>query len=223
MAPNKLVIFGAGTLAALAYSYFERDTDYEPVACTVDREHMASAQLNALPLVPFDELMQDHPPTDYSVFVAVGYTRVNRSRAEIFQRCSELGYNLPTLVSERALGWADLRIGRNCLVFDGVVVETNVVIADDVIVWSGSQLSHDTSLGEHCFVGPNAVISGHVTIGARTFIGANATIRDGIAIAPDCVVGAGTVIKADTRQGEIYAAERARPLEGRHSRDVTEL
>ena len=148
---------------------------------------------------------------------------VNRSRAEIFERCTELGYDLPSLVSSRALSWDDLRIGRNCLLFDGVVVEPNVHIADDVIVWSGSQISHDATVGNHCFLGPNAVVLGDVTIGERTFIGGNATIRDGVTIAEDCVVGAGSVIKADTKQGEIYASEPAHPIQGRHSRDVVEL
>ena len=222
-APKPLVIFGAGTLARLASGYFERDTDYELAACTVHREHVASARLNGLPTVPFDELTRDYPPTKCSLFVAVGYTRVNQGRAEIFEQCSELGYNLATLVSARALCWADLRIGRNCLLFDGVIVEPNVEVGDDVIVWSGSQISHDTSIGNHCFLGPNAVVLGDVIVGDRAFIGANATVRNGVTIAEDCVVGAGTVIKRDTAPGEVYAVERARPLEGRHSRDLVEL
>lgn len=220
---KRLVIFGAGTLARLAYWYFKRDTEYELAACTVHREYLASAQLNGLPVVPFDELTADYPPTKYSVFVAVGYTRVNRSRAAIFEDCSQLGYDLPTVVSSRALYWEDLRIGRNCLVFDGVVVEPSVKIADDVIVWSGAQISHDTSIGSHCFLGPSAVVLGDVSVGDRSFIGGNATISNGVRIAEDCVVGAGAVIKADTKQGEIYKVERAHPVEGKHSRDVVEL
>ena len=222
-AAKPLVIFGAGTLARLAYSYFKRDTGYDIAACTVHEEHLGSAQLHGLPVVPFEGLRAHYPPTEYAVFVAVGYTRVNRSRAEVFDRCTELGYDLPSLVSSSALSWDDLRIGRNCLLFDGVVVEPNVDIADDVIVWSGSQVSHDATIGNHCFLGPNAVLLGNVTVGERTFIGGNATIRNGITIAADCVVGAGVVIKADTKQGEIYASERAHPVEGRHSRDVVEL
>jgi sugar O-acyltransferase (sialic acid O-acetyltransferase NeuD family) len=221
--PKPLVIFGAGTLARLAHAYFERDSEHEVVACTVDAEHVESASLNGLPTVPFPELQGHYPPSDCSLFVAVGYTQLNRRRAQVFDRALELGYRLPTLVSKRALAWDDLRIGRNCLVFDGVVVEPSVRIADDVIVWSGTQISHDVSIGNHCFLGPNAVVLGDVTIGDRTFVGGNATVRNGIAVAEDCVVGAGTVIKRDTSPGEVYSAQRAQALEGRDGREITEL
>src|SRR5205807_9573569 len=135
-----LVIFGAGTLARLAYAYFARDTDFEIAACTVDGEHVPAARLNGLPVVPFDDLASDYPPEEYSIFVAVGYTQVSRGRAEIFGRCRGLGYALPTLLSSRPHCWDDLRRGAHCLVFDGVVIAPNVELGDDVIVWSGAQI-----------------------------------------------------------------------------------
>jgi sugar O-acyltransferase (sialic acid O-acetyltransferase NeuD family) len=221
--PRPLVIFGAGTLARLARAYFARDTDYQVTACTVHREHIASAQMNGLPTVPFEEIAQRYPPEEHSLFVAVGYTRVNSRRAEIFEQCLALGYDLATVVSSRSHCWDDLRIGRNCMVFDGVVIEPNVEIGDDVVVWSGAQISHDTSVGDHCFLGPNAVLLGDVTVEPRSFVGGNATVRNGVTIAADCVVGAGTVIKRDTVSGEVYAVERTRALEGRHSEELVDL
>lgn len=222
-APRPLVVFGAGSLARLAYAYFERDSGHELVACTVDREYVASAALHGLPCVPFGELGDHYPATECSLFVAVGYTDVNRKRAAVFERCSELGYHLPTLVSSRAHCWDDLRIGRNCLVFDGVVIEPNVSLGDGVIAWSGSQVSHDSTIGDHCFLGPHAVVLGDASVGARTFVGGNATIRNGVRVADDCVVGAGTLISRDTVAGEVFSRERSRALPERDSREGIEL
>ena len=219
-APGKLVIFGAGTLARLAYAYFRRDTDFEISACTVDREHVPDAQLDGLPVVPFEVIPNEYPPSDYSIFVAVGYTRVNTRRAEIFELCRDLGYHLPTLVSSRSHCWDDLRHGSNCFVFDGVVIEPNVEIGDDVIVWSGAQISHDSRIEDHCFLGPNAVVLGDVTLGSRSFVGGNATIRNGVTVAPDCVIGAASLVKRDTAPGEVYSAEETRPLAGAQSRNL---
>lgn len=221
--PKPLVIFGAGTLARLASAYFARDSEHELCACTVDREHLGGAELDGLPSIPFEELERHYPPAECSLFVAVGYTQVNRRRAELFERCLELGYQLPTLVSSRASCWDDLRLGRNCLVFDGVVIEPNVEIGDGLIAWSGSQISHDASIGDHCFLGPHAVVLGNVTVGDRSFVGGNATIRDGVRVAEDCVVGAGAVIKRDTAPGEVYAVERAHAQQGRDTREGVEL
>lgn len=222
-APLPLVIFGAGTLARLARAYFVRDTSHEIEAVTVDRDYLGSADLDGLPGVPFEDIERHYPPSECSLFVALGYTGVNRRRADKFQRGLELGYHLPTLVSSRSLCWDDLHIGRNCLVFDGVVIERGVSIGDGVIAWSGSQISHDTVVGDHCFLAPHAVVLGNVSVGARSFIGGNATVRDGVTIAEDCVVGAGTVIKEDTTSGDIYSVERSRPRPGRRSHEDVEL
>jgi sugar O-acyltransferase (sialic acid O-acetyltransferase NeuD family) len=204
--PRPLVIFGLGTLARLARSYFLRDTDHDLVAFTVHRDHVAATPVQGVPCVPFDELDHHFPPGECSLFVAVGYTDVNRRRAEIFEHSRKLGYRHPSLISSRAHCWDDLTIGANCLIFDAVVIEPNVSIGDDVIVWSGAQISHDTRIGDHCFVAPNAVVLGDVSIGTRTFLGANATIRNGVSVAEDCVIGAGALLKRDTNPGEVYSA-----------------
>jgi sugar O-acyltransferase (sialic acid O-acetyltransferase NeuD family) len=221
--PKGLVIFGAGTLARLAHAYFERDTDYEIAACTVDREHVPSGGLNGLPIIPFEEVVTNYPPSECSLFVAIGYTRVNTRRAEIFERCRELGYHLPTLLSSRSHCWDDLRIGPNCFVFDGVVIEPNVEIGNDVIIWSGTQISHDVLIGDHCFLGPNAVVLGDVSVGKRSFIGGNATIRNAVTVAADCVIGAGSVVKKDTSRGEVYSATGTEPSPGTHSSELADL
>lgn len=221
--PESLVIFGGGTLARLALAYFRRDTEYAIVASTVDREHLGTSQLDDLPCIAFEDLPQEYPPAECSLFVAVGYTKVNVKRAEIFTRSRELGYRLPTLLSSRCLSWDGVRVGENCFVFDGVVLEPGVVLGDDVIVWSGSQISHDSSIGDHCFIGPNAVVLGDTSIGSSTFVGGNATIRNGVTVAPDCVIGAGTVIKRDTARGEVYAAEATVPQAHRKSWELQDL
>ena len=84
-------------------------------------------------------------------------------------------------------------------------------------------ISHDSSIGNHCFLGPNAVLLGDVTLGERVFVGGNATVRNGVTIAEDCVVGAGTVIKRDTAPGAVYAATGAQATAGRHSRELVDL
>ena len=223
MSGRPLVIFGAGTLARLAVAYFARDSSYDVTAFTVHRDHIATAELAGLPGVPFDDLVTTYPPAECSLFIAVGYTRVNHARAEIFTQVRKLGYQLPTIVSSRAHCWPDLQIGENCFVFDAVVIEPGVEIGDDVVVWSGSQVSHDSSIGNHCFLGPNAVLLGDVTLGERVFVGGNATVRNGVTIAEDCVVGAGTVIKRDTAPGAVYAATGAQATAGRHSRELVDL
>ena len=81
------------------------------------------------------------------------------------------------------------------------MIQPNVRIGNNVILWSGNHIGHDSTIGDHVFIASHAVISGNVTIGESSFVGVNATFRDGITVAPRCVIGAGALIMKDTVEG----------------------
>src|SRR5947209_12798565 len=126
--------------------------------------------------------------------VAVVYIQVNRTRARICAACKQKGYRLISYVNSRATQWGPVDIGENCFILENTVLQPFVRIGDDVVLWSGSIVCHDTVIGNHCFVAAHVTISGSVTVGPYCFLGAGATIRDGLSIAPGCVIGAGAVV-----------------------------
>jgi sugar O-acyltransferase (sialic acid O-acetyltransferase NeuD family) len=200
------VIFGAGELARLAYLAFSSDPRYEVVACTVTSELVERATLFDLPVVPWEELEDSHPPTAHSLFVAVGYRAVNRHRRELCAEARRKGYELASHVSPHAIVADDVEVRENSLVFEGAIVQAFASLGRNLVMWSGAVVAHDSSIGDNCFIAPRAAIAGNVRIGDNCFVGVNATIRDGISIAPNCVIGAGAVIKHDTLPGEVYPA-----------------
>jgi sugar O-acyltransferase (sialic acid O-acetyltransferase NeuD family) len=130
---------------------------------------------------------------------------VNKARAGVYERCKDRGYELISYVNSRATRWGALEIGDNCFVLEENVIQPNVRIGDDVILWSGNHVGHDSEIGDHCFIASHAVISGNVRIGPYCFVGVNATVRDGVTVAPECVIGAGAVIMRDTERGGVYS------------------
>ena len=203
----KLVLFGAGELARLAYIGFANNSGYDVVACALTKEYVSSQRLGDLPVVAFENLEQTHPPDSHALFVAVGYRHVNRDRRALVEDATARGYSLAIFRSPYAHVAADVELRPNTYVFEGAIIQPFVTVGTDVILWSGALVAHDTHIGDHCFIGPNASISGNVTLGDNCFVGVNATIRDGVTVAPDCIIGAGAVIKRDTRPGEVYIAE----------------
>lgn len=214
---KELIIFGTGDFARTASVYFKHDSPYRIAAFTVDAERVDVAELFGVPVVPFATLPQRFPPDRYSLFVAVGYNRVNRGRRDVYERCKSLGYELPTYISSHCRRWDDLQIGDNCFIFENNVIQPFVEIGNDVVMWSGNHVGHDSRIGDHCFIASHAVIAGRVTIGTSCFIGVNATIRDNVTIAPDCVIGAGALILGDTVSGGVYAGTPTRAREPKSS------
>lgn len=207
-----LVLFGVGPVARVVHFMLANESPREVVAFTVDRDHLQGSEWLGLPVVPFEDVLALYPPADFDMFIAVGYRRVNRFRAERCAVARVMGYELITHVSPRASTWPGLVIGDNCIVMDLVSIHPFARIGSNVILWSNSHVGHESVVGDNCYVSSFAVITGLVTVGDGCFIGANATIRDGITIARECVIGAGAVITASTREGRVYAGSRATPL-----------
>jgi sugar O-acyltransferase (sialic acid O-acetyltransferase NeuD family) len=210
---GEVVLFGLGDFARIARIYLAEDSEHEVVAFTADERYVESDVLDGLPVVPFESLTETHAPDRYSMFVAIGFTGVNQARREVYERCRELGYELISYVSSKATYWGELELGANCFVFEENVIQPNVRIGNDVILWSGNHIGHDSTIEDHVFVASHAVISGNVTIGESSFVGVNATFRDGITVAPRCVIGAGALIMKDTVEGGVYSVRGTEPLE----------
>lgn len=207
-AMTDVVVFGTGSIARVARFLLDHDSPHEVVAHAVDRNHWHVGEFEGLPIVAFEDLPGLYPPGEFAMFVAVGYRRMNQFRAERYTQAKAMGYELVTYVSSRASTWPESQIGDNCMIMDQVVLEPFASVGNDVILWSGSHIGHDSVVGNHCYVASHVVIAGVVTVHESCFLGTNATIRDGVAVARECVIGAGAVINRDTDVRGVYAAPK---------------
>ena len=99
----RVVIFGAGDIARLAHFYFTRDSPHEVVAFTVDGAFAKAERFQGLPLAPFEEVANRYPPSEFAMFVAISYARMNRLRAEKFEAARALAH-LRGKARDQALG-----------------------------------------------------------------------------------------------------------------------
>jgi sugar O-acyltransferase (sialic acid O-acetyltransferase NeuD family) len=210
---SDVVVFGVGDFARVARVYLESDSPHRVVAFTASKEYLETEELEGVPVTAFETLTETHPPDRYPMFVAIGFSGVNSARRGVYEECKARGYELISYVSSKARQWDDLVLGDNCFVFEDNVIQPNVRIGNNVILWSGNHIGHDSTIEDHVFIASHAVISGNVTIGESSFVGVNATFRDGIRVAPKCVIGAAAVIMKDTVEGGVYSVRGTEPIE----------
>jgi sugar O-acyltransferase (sialic acid O-acetyltransferase NeuD family) len=203
-----LVIFGAGDIARLADHYFTRDAGREVRAFTVDEKYRQGESFLARPLVAFEDLERTHPPAEFDLFVAISYQRMNLARAEKYDEAKSRGYALASYVSTRCSLLSDAPVGDNCFILEDNTIQPFVTIGNDVTLWSGNHVGHDSVIEDHCFISSHVVISGHVRVGKYCFIGVNATLRNSISLAPSTLVGAGALIMKDTKEGDVFVPSR---------------
>lgn len=203
-AGKQVVVFGDGQVAQLAHYYLTHDSPYDVVAFTLDGDRIKAPTFQGLPVVPFDAVVAAYPPERFSMFIGIGYPRVNRVRQEKYQLAKEMGYELITYVASSVMVWPTTKIGDNCFIMEGNVIQPYARIGNNVVMWAACHIGHHTVIKDHCFLSAHTVISGNTTVEEYCFLGVNSTIRNGITIAREGVIGAGAVIMRDTQERGVY-------------------
>ena len=198
-----LVIFGAGGLAKLALFYFKNDSDFEVSAFTIHECYLKEKSLSGLDVVPAETIEKTYPPNKYAMFIAISFWGINKKRAEIYESYKRKGYEMVTYISSKTNHWGEFKVGDNCMILEGAIINPFVQIGNNVIINPGAIVSHESIVGNHCFIGANAVINGKTTIGDYCIVGANSTLLERLNIGQKCVIGAGTTITKDMAPGEV--------------------
>ncbi len=206
----KLVIFGAGDIARLAHHYFTHDSAHEVAAFVVDRAFRQGDEFQGLPLVDAEDATERFPPSDYDMFVAMSYAKMNAVRAEKYASMKAAGYRLVSYVSSRCSYLSQTPPGDNCFILEDNTIQPFVTIGNNVTLWSGNHIGHDSIIEDDCFITSHVVVSGHVRVGAGSFLGVNATLRNSISIAPESLIAAGAVMMKSTVAKGVYYPERAK-------------
>ena len=193
---TKIVIFGTGLIAEVAHFYFTNDSEHQIASFTNGKEFINQPTFLGLPLVPFEEIEKYYPPGDYSLFIAIGYAKRNKIRAQRYLEAKQKGYRLETYISSKAIYYGT-PVGENCFIFENNVIQPFVTIGNNVILWSGNHIGHHSTIMDNCFISSHVVVSGATTIKENCFLGVNSTLRDNITVGKYTIVGAGALVMKD--------------------------
>lgn len=219
MAKEKIVVFGKGDIAQIANYYFDIDSNYEVVAFTLDGAYLAEGETEyeGKPMIAFADVVSKYPPSDYKMFIAMSYARMNKVREEKYQQAKAMGYTLVSYVSSKCTYLSQFPCGDNCFIFEDNTIQPYVRIGNNVTLWSGNHIGHHSEIKDHNFVSSHVVISGHCTIESNCFLGVNSSLAHNVTIARETLLGAGSVIAKHTEEGRIYVPARTVMLDKRSS------
>ena len=120
---KKLIIYGAGETARVAYEYFTEDSPYRVAAFTAERKFIKKKSIHGLPVVPFETVTTQYPPNIYDMFVAISYTQRNGVRAKYYALAKKKHYALASYISSRACVWRTATVGDNCFILENNVIQ----------------------------------------------------------------------------------------------------
>lgn len=200
---KKLIIAGDSAFAEVAFEMFQHDSEYEVVAFAVSKEYITKQNLFGLPIIPFEDIEYNYSPTEFEMYIALVYNKLNRNREKLYNNAKQKGYTLANYVSSRAFVWKNVEMGDNVFIFENNVVQPFVKLGSNLVLWSGNHIGHHSTIDSHCFIASHVVISGFVNIGKYCFFGVNATVGNNVNIGDDCLIGAGAMIVKDIPNGSL--------------------
>jgi sugar O-acyltransferase (sialic acid O-acetyltransferase NeuD family) len=206
---SPVVIFGTLDTAELAHYYLENDSPYTVAAFTVNKEYIKEDTFKGLPVVPFEELEQHYPPTEYRLFAPMTGVKMNTLRKKIYEEGKARGYEFISYVSSKATV-CDNEIGDNCFILEDNTLQPFTKIGNNVVMWSGNHIGHHGVIEDHVFFTSHVVLSGHCHVKERAWFGVNATIRDFTTIGEGSLIAMVALITKDTDDNGFYLGSPAR-------------
>ena len=204
----KVVLFGNGPFASMAWYGLSHDSPLGVTGFTVDAAYLRGPSHHGLPVVPFDAVERHFPPDDHLMLLPIGAVGNMVLRAERCGAAKAKGYALANYLSSRAIVPAEFELRENSMIFDGAVIQPFASIGSNVIVRTGAQIGHHVTVQDDCFIAAGACIGGGVVIGARCFIGLNATVLNDLEVAAGCTIAAGSVLTRPQNRLEHTSALR---------------
>jgi len=215
MSTNKIIIFGTLDLAELSHYYLSKDTDYEVIGFTVNKEYLTKdfftprGSSTSYPVFEFETLETIFPPSEYLLFAPMTGSKMNMVRKRIYEEGKRKGYNFISYVSPKATV-CDNKIGENCFILEDNTLQPFTEIGNNVMMWSGNHIGHHGKIDDHVFFTSHVVLSGHCHVKERSWFGVNSTIRDFVTIGEGSLIAMGSMITKSTDDNGFYMGSPAK-------------
>lgn len=198
---RSIVIFGTGDMGLLTGLSLQESAGRKIAAFTVERSHLTAKRFCGADVVAFEEISTAFPPASHDMLIAVGPDKRNRLRERLFLAAAAMGYGFASYFDTSVRLHGLVSTGRNCLVYENVILQPHLRLGDNVMVRPLCYIGHHATVGPHSFIGPGAKLLGHCSLGERAFVGAGAVIGPEVSIGANSFIGANASVLKSLPEG----------------------
>lgn len=157
-----------------------------------------------------EELLNDDKlEVKYKYILGIGN---NEIREKIAALIISKGRELVSIIHPTAIISKTASLGKGIFVSANVSINALVKIGQNCIINTGSILEHECEILDNVHIAPGAVLAGNVKVGRNSFIGANTVVKQGVTIGNNVVIGAGTVVISDVLDNKTIVGNPVREI-----------
>lgn len=190
---EKIVLVGGGGHCKVIIDLIRSMRKYEIVGIT-DNKGIGDKLLDVPIIGDDDVLSQVYKGGVRNAFVSFGALDNIVVRDKIFYKLRNIGFEIPTLIHNKAVVSPYAKIMDGTCVMAGAVINAGAIVQENCIINTSSIVEHNCVIGRNSHISPGASLAGGVKIGNNTHIGIGASLIQNMSIGNDVVIGAGSVV-----------------------------
>ncbi len=188
MNKKNLVIFGNSTMAEIVFYYFKNFSNYKIKFFVTEKKFLKKQKIFGVDVITLEKFLKIKQ-IDFEVFVALGYSEMNKKREKFYNLFKTKKYKFTNFIHPDANCYFN-KIGKNNFIMDNVSINPFSDIGDNNIFWSNVIIGHHNIIGNNNFFSGNSTISGNCKINNNCFFGVNSSTRDNLEINNFCFIDA---------------------------------
>jgi UDP-perosamine 4-acetyltransferase len=201
--PNDIVVIGAGGHAKVVIATVRAAGGDVVAAYDDDRDRWGQQILGVTIRGPISIDAIGSGPA----IIAIGGNRARQSIAE------RLNARWVTACHPSAVVHPSVTLGPGTVVFAGSVVQPDTTVGAHVILNTASSIDHDCIVGDFAHVGPGVRLCGGVTVDEGVLLGVGAKVAPNVELGPWSTAGAGAVCVVDVTADVTVVGVPARSIE----------
>ena len=185
---DKIIILGGGSHSKVVADIIIQNREFE-ISGLISED---STGFWEIPIIGTDHDLHDiYIRGIKKAFVGIGNNRIRKKLQETLRN---IGFELITVVSSKAVLSDKCKIGAGTLVMPGAIINADTIIGDGCIINTNSSIDHDGWIGDFTHIAPGCTVAGNVVIGSNCFLGIGSRVIDSVSLEDNVIVGAGAVV-----------------------------
>lgn len=177
---SEILLIGGGGHCKAVIDVIELEGKYKIIGI-IDRKENVGKEVMGYKIIDCDENLEKYLFVK-NALITVGHIDSPEVRINLFNRCCELGFNMPIIISPLAYVSRHAKIGDGTVVMHHAIINAGAYVGRNCIINTKALIEHDAIVEDNCHISTGAIVNGGVVVKEGTFLGSNSTTKQYVEI-----------------------------------------